>query len=411
LAESWTLTPYRTLGHEELARRWQELEGRSSPSCFQSWAWVGTWLECLPAEVAPQIAVRRAGGAPASGSTGGSARGAITGLAVLCRAAVRRHRILPLTDWYLTETGRVDCDVLTVEHNAPLLAGPLEPTQASATSPPASAALSSTCGLMEWLHAQPGWDELIVPGLDASRLPEVTGFAQRAGLTIEEYYRKPWYWVDLADLRNRGTQYLDALSSNTRYQIRRARRAYEKSGPLTISVASSLQEARDYFAALEQLHQKYWIARGAPGAFSRPFFRKFHERYIETRFAAGNVQLARVAAGNEPIGYLYNLVAANAVYAYQSGFAYSDDPHLKPGVVTHAACVELNMAAGRCSYDFLAGRGQYKDSLSLAKEEMVWLRLQRPRLKLAMERQARSWVRRLRGAGAAPPAKKASRSG
>ncbi len=371
MAESlWSLTPCSSFGYAQLAQCWQELEGRSKPACFQSWAWIGTWLECLPDDVAPRVAVRRE-------------NGVVTGLAMLCAARSRRHRILPLSNWHLTEAGRPDCDTLTVEHNAPLLAH----------SSPGFAA-----GLIDCLIAAAAWDELVLPGLDDSSLEDVRGAASARGLSVEEFDRKPWYWVDLDGLRGRGTEYLDALSNNTRYQIRRARRAYEKMGPLEISIARSVGEAREFFASLERLHQKYWVARGVPGAFANPFFRKFHERFIDTRFGAGNVELVRVTTGTQEVGYLYNLVLDGAVFAYQSGFAYTDQAHLKPGLVTHAACIEAHLRGGRRSYDFLAGRGQYKDSLSLESREMVWLRLQRPRLKLSLERRARSIWRTLREA-------------
>jgi CelD/BcsL family acetyltransferase involved in cellulose biosynthesis len=362
----WTLAPYSTFGHASLAQSWQELERRARPSCFQTWAWIGTWLECLPRDVDPQIAVRRAGTN-------------VTGLAVLCAARGWRHRVLPVRSWNLTETGRAACDTLTVEHNAPLLESPAEDFAAEFVE--------------HLLHARAPWDELVLPGIDQSRVAELARWAHERGLHVDEYDRKPWYWVDLDALRARGSGYLDALSSNTRYQIKRSRRAYEKLGPLNATLAGSLGEAREYFLALERWHQLYWDGRGQPGAFSRPFFRRFHERFIDTCFDAGNVELVRVTAGDQEVGYLYNIVTEGMVAAYQSGFAYSDLPHLKPGLVTHAAAIEQSLHAGRRGYDFLAGRSQYKESLSLSSDEMVWLRVQRPKVKLALERQLRRVVR------------------
>jgi CelD/BcsL family acetyltransferase involved in cellulose biosynthesis len=137
-----------------------------------------------------------------------------------------------------------------------------------------------------------------------------------------------------------------------------------------------------------------------PGAFAAPLSRRFHERFIADRFAAGNVQLVRLTAGDQEVGYLYNMVANGAVFAYQSGFAYSENPHLKPGLVTHAACIEANLRGGLRLYDLLAGRSQYKESLSLDVQEMAWVRLQRPRVKLSLERQLRAAWRALRRARA-----------
>jgi len=289
----------------------------------------------------------------------------------------RRHVVLPVRSWNLTETGRADCDTLTIEHNAPLLESPDE---------------NFAEGLIECLgRERSSWDEFVVPGIDHARAAALVQRVRECGLRVDEYDRKPWYWIDLQALRTSGSGYLEALSSNTRYQIKRSRREYEKVGPLVTTVAGSMAEAREFFVALERRHQQYWQGRGQPGAFSRPFFRRFHERFIETRFDAGNVELVRIMAGEQEVGYLYNIVTDGVVASYQSGFVYSDQPHLKPGLVAHAAAIEHSLKVGRSGYDFLAGRSQYKDSLALSSDEMLWLRVQRPKLKFAFER----WLREL----------------
>ena len=55
----------------------------------------------------------------------------------------------------------------------------------------------------------------------------------RSGYDYGVLQRKPSWRVNLAPIRADGKQYLDCLSANTRQQIRRAMRLYEKRGPLT----------------------------------------------------------------------------------------------------------------------------------------------------------------------------------
>ena len=128
-------------------------------------------------------------------------------------------------------------------------------------------------------------------------------------------------------------------------------------------------------------------------------FEDFHRTLIRDRFAAGEIQLLRVAAGGAPIGYLYNFVHDGHVYAYQSGFRYDDDPKLKPGLVTHAMAIEHNLRAGARVYDFMAGEGQHKASLGTGSSELFWLVLQRDRLRFRVEDGLRKVKQRMRRKG------------
>ena len=82
--------------------------------------------------------------------------------------------------------------------------------------------------------------------------------------------------------------------------------------------------------------------------------------------------------GRQAIGYLYNFLHRGAVLPYQSGFAYEDDPKLKPGLVSHCLCVEAHARAGSGVYDFMAGHAQHKASLGERGPDMLYLLLKRP---------------------------------
>jgi len=72
---------------------------------------------------------------------------------------------------------------------------------------------------------------------------------------------------------------------------------------------------------------------------------------------AGEIDLLRIAAGDQTIGFLYNFRFRNRVYAYQSGFDYSvSHPHQKPGLTCHHLAIEMYRRQGLEVYDFLAGR-------------------------------------------------------
>ncbi|HEY6178199.1 MAG TPA: GNAT family N-acetyltransferase, partial [Kofleriaceae bacterium] len=146
-----------------------------------------------------------------------------------------------------------------------------------------------------------------------------------------------------------------------------------------------------------------WAERGQAGAFL-PFVHRFHQRLIEQRFASGEIQLVRIRAGDATIGCLYNFVWLGEVAFYQSGLAYETDSKLKPGLVCHALAIDHAARAGHRCYDFLGGDSRYKQSLATDARELVWLRLQKPRLRFALEDAARTLRDRVRARRAAAKA-------
>lgn len=283
----------------------------------------------------------------------------------------------------LSETGIAQLDCVTIEHNGllcdPAVAGNVIEEVAHA------------------LQERGDWDEWVLSGVDRSVVEEhYENLAARMGWTIREFGESPWYFVDLTKIRAGDKDYLDRLSVNTRYQVRRAIKEYGARGEVKIELARTVNEALAYFARLKFFHQRYWLTRGKPGAFGPEFFEVFHRRFIDEGWPTGGVQLSRVTAGEHEIGYLYNLVHESTIYSYQSGFNYENDAKIKPGLVSHVLAIERAIADGFHCYDFLAGEAQYKRSLATNSENMRWIRLRRPRFAFRLEALARSLRQRSR---------------
>ena len=114
------------------------------------------------------------------------------------------------------------------------------------------------------------------------------------------------------------------------------------------------------------------------------------------------VQMLRVTAGTEVVGYLYNLVRNGHVYFYQSGFNYTEDHKLRPGLVCHYLAVMHNLKVDSRIYDFLAGPQRYKQSLARLKLKMYWFSFRKPRFVFAVERVLGRVKRLLRRGGGRP---------
>lgn len=340
-------------------RIWTGLECRSF---YLSWGWVENWLACLPGDRAPKLAVLREGDR-------------VVSACFLGAHLVWRNRVVPSRTWNLNATGVTRIDDLWIEYNG--LAGDDQPIET----------------LIDRLPR--GWDEVFLPGLAERSFGGLVD-ATHPRYRVVVMRRVPAYFVELERVRAQG--YPKQLSSSTRSQLKRAQRI---AGPLEVTVAQDLREALAIYDELAALHGAQWRVKNKPGAFADPWFDRFHRRLIAQRFAHGEIELLRVRNQSQTIGCLYNHVFRGRVLQYQSGLAQFDDAHVKPGFICHTAAIERAAALGRDVYDLLGGDMQYKKSLSTDLGWLLWAKVQRRRLRFALEDRALRMWRERRAASAA----------
>jgi CelD/BcsL family acetyltransferase involved in cellulose biosynthesis len=349
-----------------LAVDWRALEASSEVSFFTSWSWIGSWLASLPSALRPRLLEARQ-------------QGRIVGLALLGQRRSRRHGFVHSRSLHLHSTGEPVHDAIAVEYNGFVVAQPF-----------AAEALAAM--LDHLVHEVHDWDEVYLPGL--AQPPAGLAAAAAAGYRSEH---KPAFLVDLALVRERHGDYPAVLSQQARYQIRKSEKACAKLGPIALDAAATTEQALHYLEALKALHQPYWIARGAPGAFASTFANQFHQRLVGTAFERGEIQLLRITLGEQVLGYLYNFVHRGHVFNYQTGIDYSLlEGSVSPGLVCHARAVAHCAALGLEIYDFMAGEQRYKRTMSTRSTDMSWGVLQRKRLQFRAEDALRAVKQRLR---------------
>lgn len=340
----------------ELQDRWLDLQRRATPSFFLTWSWIGCWLEHSGAR--PMVLEARHDNK-------------VMALALLQTSAHRSQGRFPAKCLYLHETGEAEKDRLTIEYNGIL---------ADATMAPQAIKACIEFLLHDENHGST-WDELYLSGVD----PHYANlFEDRGRLKLIPRARSSAA-IDLDTIRGSGKPYLDSLSSNTRYQVRRAIRLYEKAGEIRITPAANTETAMTYLDELKPLHIEYWAARGSRSGFAEPFFTAFHETLITRGISTGEIELLRITAGTRLVGYLYNFSYNREIYFYLSALNYEDDPKLKPGLVSHALSAQYYLDKGLAIYDFMAGDARYKSSLGNSTGELYWLIIQRKRPKFFIE--------------------------
>ncbi len=353
---------------------WEALEARSDSSFFLSWGWMENWLACTEKQDRPDLVVffedkrpyaafflgKRTLGARLFPHFTGSRKIATFG-AYCGRYLIRRR------GRFLNATGDPHLDRIHIEYNGFL----------SARRDPALWA--------ELINHLPGdWEELHLPGIEAAIL-EDRWFLNNLpfSLVIDHDTLSPF--VDLDMIRACGGDYLSLLSRNTRGQINKAYRLWEEAGPVELEAAGNLEQGLAIFDELVSLHEATWRKRARGGAFSSPYLYGFHRRLIEKRFPHEEIQLLRILVAGKTVGCLYNFLYREKVYFYQSGFNYPGEGKLKPGLLAHVEAIRYNLARGNKTYDFLGGAERYKISLATGQNRLVWVRLQKPKVKFKIE--------------------------
>ena len=356
---------------DSLAVDWEQLESQVQPAFFLSWAWIGTWLNTIPANHRP--ALLRA-----------CKDDVCVGLALLGRKHIRRRGLVSSNASYLNESGYPEYDSLTIEHNGFLV---------STQSNNLDLLTSLFRKLAETTEFR--WDELFISAIPDPRQQQYQRALDTLPLNSKIRYAKPYYLVELERIRTEKKDYLSYLSRNSRSQLRRALKENNKQGEINIEVAADTSQALEMFADLRTLHQGYWLQKGQPGAFASEFSQCFHHKLITDYFPKGNIQLIKITAGKQLLGYLYNFIYKGTVCNYQSGINYEiADNKAKPGICCHYQAILYNLEKGYKLYDFLMGDQRYKSSLATKSDTMAWMVIQKPRPSFAIE----SFLQRIKSA-------------
>jgi len=282
------------------------------------------------------------------------------GILVL-RKQKRRHGIIHSNQLLLHTTGD-GCDAITIEHNG-LLCKPDQHGRAW------------QC-ILNALETDNSWDELKIDSASESTIQALHEKVAVPNTT-------PSFYIDLQNINDLDS-YLNRLSKNTRAQIRRSIRDYRKRGELNVERPISSEQALSFFNEMAVYHIERWSNRGN-SVFENPNFIKFHRDILSNSYDTGVVEILRISAGDEPVGWVYNYIQNKRAYFYLGAKVYEDDNRFKPGLVSHALVAAHYSDRGLEVYDLLAGDARYKQSLGTQGPGISNLVIQRNRTQFKIE--------------------------
>lgn len=347
----------------ELEALWRDLELRApDASFFNSWSWIGCWLELLPDQFERRLLKAVSGGR-------------VVGLGVLVRNTRKLGGMPFCTAWHLHAAGDPIYNGAMVEHNDFLLDGQHGDALREAL-------------VKRWADCVGAGQELHLPGLEGH------GYSAEVSGNLERHdEQRMSYAIALEPVRAHKLDFTPLVSGHARRFIRRSIKEYQTLGPIEVTVAVDVEQALSFFDKMVALHQDRWAALGEDGSFKSEFRFQLHRLVIARQLARGEIQMLRVRAGERDVGYLYSFIRGKRLYVYQSGFDYTVlEKHGRPGLVTHTLAVQHNAALGFDVYDLMAGESQYKSTISTVHETLTWSVWRKPAIRFAVERQLRSAV-------------------
>jgi CelD/BcsL family acetyltransferase involved in cellulose biosynthesis len=350
-----------SIDRETFLDEWKRLYGLSAAQVFLSPAWIENWLAVVPDDIG-------VGCARVFDDLRGVYAIALVGM------PARKSFLAPLEAKF-HESGVDALDRIYLEYNDILIA-------ADAPEGAREAAIAEIVG------ALPAVEEFVVRNATPAFASALKAAADQHGLTFRSLLSQPTFQIDLTDS---GNSVIEGYSSSLRAKVRRAVRRYQERGPVQLQRAETRDERTVAWTELMRLHSQTWSRRGKKGVFGEPMFSGFHERLIDRH--AAMVDLVRLTVGAETVGVLYNLVAGDRVYNYQSGFRYEADNQLVPGFVCHTLAAERYRAEGFAIYDMMGGDAEYKQRLCREGETLETIVMTRPSLRMKVRAAAKSLIR------------------
>ena len=319
---------------------WLRLNKEAPHQYFSSWGWIETWLTSLPASYLPDCHIGFINSQPCFGYFSS-------------RSLTKKYKILSYYNLHINTTGNETYDDLIIEYNNFLINTRLIPQDSA----------------IQHIINSLADDKIHIPACDKSTHNALKKTTSTFNITSNKRHS---YYIDLSGIRSAHDSYLNTLSKNSRYQIKKSLKILEPEGDLNIQIAETSLQALTMLDELTHIHQRYWIAKNKPGAFSSNYFISFHKKLIENRFDDKEILVTKISTNKSVLGYIYGFLYNGSFLYYQSGFNYPDNKKVKPGYISHYLLIEYFLRGNIKTYDFLAGEQQYKKSLSNSQTEMCW---------------------------------------
>ena len=169
--------------------------------------------------------------------------------------------------------------------------------------------------------------------------------------------------------------FLQSLSRNGRYNIRRKRRRLEQLGQIAYERASSKQDIVKALESFIELHRMRWAQREPVGTFGSQRFLSFHRDIVRVLGDKDWVRFDFLRLNGEAIAGIYGYSYNGRYFFYLPGFNPTVCPQASPGILLLLHCIEQAIAEGHKEFDLLRGIADYKMAWANSLRRSITLRL------------------------------------
>jgi hypothetical protein len=291
-------------------------------------------------------------------------------------------KVFRQTAAFLNRSGQEDLDIICTESCQPLILADSSQTLLNQ--------------FIEYLISKLKVDCIVINAVPARLKSQLEQSCKNFKLKLIEERRASHYSINLEALRISKQTHLSSLSGRTRGLVKKTIEKYESEfGKLKIEYAANVVECQDWLESLMKLNIARLDSKNRASSFNIPFLQEFQNELIEIAFPKQEILMARIKAGETLIGYIYGYLYNQTAYIYQTGFVFEPDNKFSPGLMAHHLVAQDALDSGVNCYDFLAGDYRYKQSLSNQKDELIWLRLQKPTALFLLDQSLRKLKRKI----------------
>jgi len=368
-------------------QRWEEL---ADDCVFRSWTWLTTWWEHYGGDMPDrQLCVLLVFDQPADCHT-----------RPLKRSCTENHEsVAPHPDQLVAilptyvERNRARGQVLRLLGDGEVCSDHLD----LLTDP--AHAQQATQAMAEYLcQSAELWDVADFSGVDAQskNLQELASQLTSEGCDLRRQAGPSCWSIELPETWDK---FLALQSKSHRKQLRRLERQVLQSDQ---AIWHRVESQNDFPAAwdiLVDLHQRRRQRLGEPGCFASDRFSKFHRDVAGKLLEAGQLELAWLELGGQPIAAEYHLAVGKTVWAYQGGLD-PDRLDEEPGRLSMICFLQQAIANGCRQLDLLRGDEPYKAHWRATPQDTFELQIVPPRSSArwryrtwTLFRQAGRWAR------------------
>ena len=183
----------------------------------------------------------------------------------------------------------------------------------------------------------------------------------------------------ISNLEGGMEQYFKGLSGGTRKKARKMLRDLGTEG-FRFEIASTAQQAGEFFDELVRIHRQRWEAEGLTGSFAARHG-QFHKSVAVELAPKGEAIVARLSHNGSSLALVYLHRVGNKVDAYQLGVDHGTDLLRSPGTALQLALMQTLSERGVITYDHLSGFNRFKQDYAKTQRNVAHLTITKPNVR------------------------------